>query len=217
MSFGQIVVSLLSGFGNTLLLFAITLVFSLPLGFILCFGLRSTFKPLKYLLKGIIWVIRGTPLMLQLIIIFYMPGLWFGSPVFSDNRLFAASVAFVINYACYFAEIFRGGFESIPKGQYEACKVLGMTRTQTFFKVVLLQIIKNVVAPLGNEVVTLVKDTSLANIIMLEELILKAQNIEKTYGILEPLFIAGLFYLIFNSLVQFLLSKTEKKLAYYKV
>lgn len=215
MSLGQIILSLLSGFKNTLILFAVTLVFALPLGFLICFGSRSKIKPLKYLFRGIIWVIRGTPLMLQIIIIFYGPGLWFGMPF--KSRLLAACIAFVINYACYFSEIFRGGLESIGKGQYEACKVLGLTRTQTFFKVVLMQVIKNVVPPVGNEIITLVKDTSLANIIIVEELIFKANDIQKLYGIMTPLFVAGLFYLIFNGLVQFLLSRVEKKLSYYKL
>ncbi len=153
--------------------------------------------------------------MLQIVIIFYGPGLWFGMPF--KSRLLAACIAFVINYACYFSEIFRGGLESISKGQYEACKVLGLTKSQTFFKVVLMQVVKNIVPPLGNEIVTLVKDTSLSNIIMVEELIFSANEIQKVYGIMWPLFVAGLFYLIFNGLVQFLLAKAEKKLSYYKI
>ncbi len=215
MSFSEIALSLLSGFGNTLVLFAVTLVFALPLGFIICFGARSRFKPLKYFVKGVIWVIRGTPLMLQIIVIFYIPGLWFGTPF--QSRLLAACIAFILNYACYFAEIFRGGLDSVSKGQYEACKVLGLTRTQTFFRVILMQVVKNIVPPLGNEIITLVKDTSLANIIIVEELIFEANQIQKVYGILSPLFVAGLFYLIFNGLIQFLLSRAEKKLSYYKI
>lgn len=215
MNFGQVLISLSSGFVNTLIIFAVTLVCALPLGFIICFGSMSKFKPLRYLVKGIIWVIRGTPLMLQIIIIFYGPGLWFGVPF--KSRLFAGCIAFVINYACYFSEIFRGGIESVSKGQYEASKVLGLTRSQTFFKVVLLQVVKNIVPPMGNEIITLVKDTSLANIIIVEELIFKAQEVQKVYGIMWPLFTAGLFYLVFNGIVQLLLAKLEKKLSFYKL
>lgn len=215
MNFITVFNSLLSGFGNTLILFFITLVCSIPLGFIVCFGSMSRFKPLKFLTKGIVWVIRGTPLMLQIIIIFYGPGLWFGMPF--KSRLLAACIAFIINYACYFSEIFRGGLESISKGQYEACKVLGLTKSQTFFKVVLMQVVKNIVPPIGNEIVTLVKDTSLSNVIMVEELILTANEIQKVQGILWPLFVAGLFYLVFNGIVQFILAKVEKKLSYYKI
>lgn len=215
MTLAQTLSTLTSGFVNTLILFAVTLVCALPLGFILCFGSMSRFKPLKYLVRGIIWVIRGTPLMLQIIVIFYGPGLWFNAPF--KSRLLAACIAFVINYACYFSEIFRGGMESVGKGQYEASKVLGLTRSQTFFHIVLLQVIKNIVPPLGNEVITLVKDTSLANVIVVEELIFKAKQIQKVYGVMAPLFIAGLFYLIFNGIVQLLLSKIEKKLSYFKV
>ncbi len=214
MSFNQVLISLSSGFANTLIIFAVTLVCALPLGFIVCFGSMSKFKPLSYFVKGLIWIIRGTPLMLQIIIIFYGPGLWFGVPF--KSRLLAGCIAFVINYACYFAEIFRGGIESVSKGQYEASKVLGLTRSQTFFRVVLLQVIKNIVPPMGNEIITLVKDTSLANIIIVEELIFKAQEIQKVYGVMTPLFVAGLFYLIFNGLIQIILSKVEKKLSYYK-
>lgn len=223
--------SLLEGFGKTLEIFVLTLVFALPLGLIIAFGSMSKFMPIKALSKGLVWVIRGTPLMLQLIIIFYGPGLigaaaqemnssnpiiqWVATWECFD-RFTAVIVSFVINYACYFSEIYRGGIESIPKGQYEAGQVLGMTKTQVFFKVVLLQVIKRIIPPMSNEIITLVKDTSLARTISVYEVIWKGEAFIKTDGLLWPLLYTGLFYLIFNGLLTVLFSKLEKKLDYFK-
>lgn len=228
--FWTVTVSLLEGFGKTLELFALTLLFALPLGLILSFGSMSRFKPLKWLVKTLIWVIRGTPLMLQLIVIYYGPGLLASNAEMVENpnaliswvatwsvmdRFFAALVAFVINYACYFSEIYRGGIESISKGQYEAGQVLGMTRTQVFFKVVLLQVIKRIVPPMSNEIITLVKDTSLARIIAVYEIIWAGQAFIKSAGILWPLFYTGVFYLAFCGILTLLFGAAEKKLAYF--
>ncbi len=214
MSFARVNLSLLEGFGTTCLLFVLTLVMAIPLGLLITFGSMSKFKPLKYLFRGIVWVIRGTPLMLQVIIVFYGPGLLFDTPM--SSRLLAVVVAFVINYACYFSEIYRGGIESISKGQYEAGKVLGLSKGQIFFKIVLFQVIKRIIPPMSNEVITLVKDTSLARIIAVVELTRSAADIVNVYGIIWPLFYAGLFYLIFNGILSVLFSKLEKKLDYYK-
>jgi polar amino acid transport system permease protein len=227
----SVTLSLLEGFGKTLEIFLLTLVFALPLGLIIAFGSMSKFRPVKYLSKCLVWVIRGTPLMLQLIVIFYGPGLigsWAES-LNSDNSLIqwlatwecfdrttAVIVSFVINYACYFSEIYRGGIESIPKGQYEAGQVLGMTKTQTFFKVVLLQVIKRIIPPMSNEIITLVKDTSLARTISVYEIIWNGQAFIKSDGLLWPLFYTGLFYLIFNGLLTVIFGKLEKKLDYFK-
>ena len=167
--FTQVSMELLLGFWESLKVFGLTLLFSIPLGLVICFGSMSNWKPLRALTRGFVWIIRGSPMMLQLIIIFYGPGLMFGLPAMP--RFTATIVAFSINYACYFSEIYRGGIESIPVGQYEAGQVLGMTKSQIFFKVVLLQVIKRITAPMGNEVITLVKDTSLARVIGIYELI----------------------------------------------
>ena len=166
----SVIQSLFEGFGLNTALFAITLIFAIPLGLIITFGTMTKFKPVKWLMKTFVWIIRGTPLMLQLFVVFYVPGLVFGVPM--RNRFFAACIAFIINYAAYFSEIYRGGIESIPKGQYEAGQVLGMTKTQVFFKVVMFQVIKRIVPPMGNEIITLVKDTSLANVIGVIEIML---------------------------------------------
>ncbi len=214
MSFGDVLKQLAGGFGNTCLLFLITLVCALPLGLIISFGSMSKFKPLKAVTKAFVWVIRGTPLMLQVIIIFYIPGMYFGVPF--KSRLFAASIAFVLNYACYFSEIYRGGIEGIPIGQKEAGQVLGMSRSQIFVHVTLMQVIKRILAPMGNEVITLVKDTSLAKVIMVTEIIHAAENVQKVYGVMWPLFAAGAFYLVFNGLLSLLFAFAEKKLAYYR-
>lgn len=214
MSFTRVNLSLLEGFGITCLLFVLTLVMAIPLGLLITFGSMSKFKPLKYLSRAIVWVIRGTPLMLQVIIVFYGPGLLFNAPM--SSRLLAVVVAFVINYACYFSEIYRGGIESISKGQYEAGKVLGLSKGQIFFKIVLFQVIKRILPPMSNEVITLVKDTSLARVIAVVELTKSAGDIVNVYGIIWPLFYAGLFYLIFNGVLSVLFSKLEKKLDYYK-
>ena len=170
MTFQQITLDLLEGLGQNLQLFLLTLVFALPLGLIITFGSMSKFAPLKYLTKTFVWIIRGSPLMLQLFVVFYVPGLVFGIPM--KSRMLAATIAFVINYACYFSEIYRGGIESIPNGQYEAGQVLGLTKTQTFFRVVLMQVVKRIIAPMGNEFLTLVKDTSLARVIAVSEIIM---------------------------------------------
>ncbi|MBE7032977.1 MAG: amino acid ABC transporter permease [Ruminococcaceae bacterium] len=202
------------GFQSTLKLFALTLVLSLPLGLIICFGSMSRFKPLKWLVRTFVWIIRGTPLMLQLIIVFYGPGLL--GYVSMLDRFTAALLAFVINYACYFSEIYRGGIESISKGQYEAGQVLGLTKTQVFFKIVLLQVIKRIVAPMSNEIITLVKDTSLARVIAVQEIIHSANSFRTTEAILWPMFYAGAFYLVFCGILTLLFGYIEKKLSYFR-
>ena len=204
---------LLGGFWESLKVFVLTLVFSLPLGLVICFGSMSKFSPLRSLVRIFVWIIRGTPLMLQLIIIFYGPGLMFGLPAMP--RFTATIVAFAINYACYFSEIYRGGIESIPKGQYEAGQVLGMTRQQIFFKVVLLQVIKRILAPMSNEVITLVKDTSLSRIIGIYEIIWAGESFIKK-GLIWPLFYTGVFYLVFSGLLTIFFNKLEKKLDYFR-
>mgnify|MGYP003297132646 FL=1 len=211
--FLPVTLELLNGFWETLKVFILTLVFSIPLGLVICFGSMSRFAPLKLLSRGFVWIIRGTPLMLQLIIIFYGPGLLF--EVTGLPRFTATIVAFSINYACYFSEIYRGGIESIPQGQYEAGQVLGMTKAQIFFKVVLLQVVKRIVAPMSNEVITLVKDTSLARIIGIYEVIWAGESFIKK-GLIWPLFYTGAFYLIFSGILTVVLSKLEKKLSYFR-
>ena len=211
--FIPVTLQLLAGFWESIKVFAMTLLFSIPLGLVICFGSMSSFRPLQWLTRTFVWIIRGTPLMLQLIIIFYGPGLIFDLP--SMSRFHATIVAFAINYACYFSEIYRGGIESIPKGQYEAGQVLGMTRTQIFFRVVLLQVIKRIIAPMGNEVITLVKDTSLARIIGIYEVIWAGEQFIKK-GLIWPLFYTGAFFLIFSGILTILLNKLEKKLDYFK-
>ena len=211
--FSLVSMELLKGFWESLQVFGLTLLFSIPLGLVVCFGSMSSFKPLKALTRGFVWVIRGTPLMLQLIIIFYGPGLMFGLPAMP--RFTATIVAFSINYACYFSEIYRGGIESIPVGQYEAGQVLGMTKTQIFFRVVLLQVITRITAPMGNEVITLVKDTSLARVIGIYELIWAGEQFIKK-GLSWPLFYTGVFYLVFSGLLTILLGRLEKKLDYFR-
>ena len=211
--FSLVTTELLLGFWESLKVFGLTLLFSIPLGLVICFGSMSNFRPLKALTRGFVWIIRGTPLMLQLIIIFYGPGLMFGLPAMP--RFTATIVAFSINYACYFSEIYRGGIESIPVGQYEAGQVLGMTKSQIFFKVVLLQVIKRITAPMGNEVITLVKDTSLARVIGIYELIWAGEQFIKK-GLIWPLFYTGVFYLVFSGLLTLLLGYLEKKLDYFR-
>ena len=211
--FLPVTTALLAGFWESLKVFVLTLVFSIPLGLVVCFGSMSKFQPLKWLTRGFVWIIRGTPLMLQLIIIFYGPGLIFGLPAMP--RFTATIVAFAINYACYFSEIYRGGIESIPKGQYEAGQVLGMTKQQIFFKVVLLQVVKRIMAPMSNEVITLVKDTSLARVIGIYEIIWAGESFIKK-GLIWPLFYTGVFYLVFSGLLTILFSKLEKKLDYFR-
>lgn len=226
--FISVTLELLNGLTSSVFLFILTLLFSLPLGLIISFATMSKFKPLSLLSQGIVLVLRGTPLMLQIFVVFYIPGLafnfqwpslntgweWFDNTF--STRFIAALVAFSINYAAYFSEIFRGGILSVPKGQFEAGAVLGMSKREVFFKVILLQMIKRIVPPMGNEVITLVKDTSLANVIAVTELMFRAQQ-QLNKGLIWPIFYAGLFYLLFNTLVTYLLKFTERKLEYIKV
>lgn len=214
MTFTQVTIDLFNGFYENLFLFFVTLLGAIPLGLTITFGSMSRFKPVKWLAKTFIWVIRGTPLMLQLFVVLYVPGLVFGVPM--QSRMTAALVAFIINYAAYFSEIFRGGIESIPKGQYEAAQVLGMTKSQCFFRVILLQVVKRIVPPLSNEIITLVKDTSLARIIAVREIIMEAQVFIKK-GFIWPLFYSGAFYLIFCGLLTILFHRIEKGLDYFRV
>ena len=211
--FVPVTIELLMGFWKSIQVFALTLLFSIPLGLVICFGSMSGFKPLRWLTRTFVWIIRGTPLMLQLILMFYGPGLLFDLPAMP--RMTATILAFSINYACYFSEIYRGGIEAIPQGQYEAGQVLGMTKRQIFFKVVLLQVVKRIVAPMGNEVITLVKDTSLARIIGIYEVIWAGEQFIKK-GLIWPLFYTGAFFLIFSGLLTILLGKLEKKLDYFR-
>ena len=217
--FWTVTISLLEGFWGTGKLFALTLVFSLPLGLFICLGSMSRVTILRYPIKFLIWVIRGTPLLLQLLVIYYGPGIilgnnWWGSG--TGGRFLAALVAFVINYACYFSEIYRGGIQSIPVGQYEAGQVLGMTKGQIFRKVVLLQVIKRIVPPMSNEIITLVKDTSLARVIAVYEIIWNGQSFIKSAGIIWPLVYTGVFYLLFSGLLTILFDRVEKKLSYFR-
>lgn len=214
--FIKIITYLFYAFLTTLEIFGLTLVIALPLGLLVAFGEMSKFKPLRYLMKGIIWVIRGTPLMLQLYVVCYGPGLIGLTPIRAP--MLAVIIAFSINYACYFAEIYRGGIESISKSQTEAGLVLGMTKSQIFFKVILLQVIKRIIPPMGNEIITLVKDTSLANVLGVMEIILRATDITGTYAIdiIIPLLYAGVYYLIFVGILTVILHYVEKKLSYFK-
>ena len=212
--FWPVTLCLLGGFGETLKIFALTLLFAIPLGLIVCFGSMSRFSPLRYLVKGVVWIIRGTPLMLQLIVVFYGPGLIFGLPAMS--RFTAVILAFSINYACYFSEIYRGGIESIPIGQYEAGQVLGMTKNQIFFWIVLMQVVKRIIPSMGNEIITLVKDTSLARVIAVYEIMWMGQAYIKSDGLIWPMFYTGAFYLIFSGLLTVLFQRIEKKLDYYR-
>lgn len=213
MGFWEITLSLLNGLKMTCLIFALTLVLALPLGLVIAFGSMSRFKPLAYVTKVFVWIIRGVPLMLQIFVVFYVPGILFN--VSGLSRFTSVIIAFVINYACYFSEIYRGGIESISKGQYEAGEVLGMTRSQIFFKVVLLQVVKRILAPMSNEVITLVKDTALARVIMIVE-ILKAAEFFTSYGLIWPMFYTAVFYLIFVGLLTLIFGYFEKKLSYFK-
>ncbi len=218
--FGEILLYLSQGFLVTLKLFIITLVGAIPLGMLICIGAVSKFKPLKYVIKFIVWVVRGTPLMLQLLIIYYGPGLILGSNWWGtgeSGRFIATIVAFIVNYACYFSEIYRGGIQSVPVGQREAGEVLGMTKSQIFFNITLMQLIKRIVPPMSNEVITLVKDTSLSRIIALQELIWAGQSYMKSDGLIWPLFFTGVYYLVFSGILTVLLSKLEKKLEYFRV
>ncbi len=215
--------SLNIGFLQTLKLFAVTLLGAVPLGLVIAFGSMSRFRPLSFFTKIVVWIIRGTPLMIQLLIIYYFPGLVLGKPIWGGGetgRFLAASVSFIFNYACYFSEIYRGGIQSVPVGQEEAGLVLGMTRSQIFFKVTLLQMIKRIVPPMSNEIITLVKDTSLARIIALQEIIWAGQAFMKgsqgISGAIWPMFFTAVYYLIFSGILTVLLGWLEKKLDYFR-
>lgn len=221
--FPIVVRSLNVGFLQTLKLFFATLIGAVPLGLIITFGSMSRFKPLSILTKLIVWVVRGTPLMIQLLIFYYFPGLVLGKPIWGSGeagRFLAAAVAFIFNYACYFSEIYRGGIQSVPVGQEEAGLVLGMTKSQIFFRVKLLQMIKRIIPPMSNEIITLVKDTSLARIIALQEIIWAGQAFLKgsqgISGAIWPLFFTGVYYLIFSGILTVLLGQLEKKLDYFR-
>ncbi len=211
--FAEVSISLLEGLWENVRLFLSTLLFALPLGLVITFGSMSKFRPVKYLTRMFVWIIRGTPLMLQLFVVFYVPGLVFNIPM--QDRMTAALIAFVINYSAYFSEIYRGGIESIPKGQYEACQVLGMTKTQTFFKVVLMQVVKRVVPPMSNEIITLVKDTSLARVIAVSEILMAAERFSRK-GVIWPLFYTAVYFLVFCGGLTLIFGYVEKKLDYYK-
>ena len=213
-TFGDVTLRLLGGFGYTCAIFAITLVCALPLGMVFCMLSRCRLKPVRAVMRVFVWIIRCTPLMLQIFVVFFVPGLVFN--VSGMDRFLAVCIAFVINYAVYFSEIYRGGIEAIPAGQYEACRVLGLTRSQTFFRVVLPQVVKRIMPPMSNEVMTLVKDTSLANVISIGELILTAKEIVNMNGIIYPLFYTAVFYLAMCGILTLLFRFAEKKLDYYK-
>ncbi len=211
-----------SGFLQTLKLFFVTLIGAIPLGLLISFGSMSRFKPLSLLIKFIVWIVRGSPLMIQLLIVYYFPGLVLHTPVWGSGetgRFIAASVAFIINYACYFSEIYRGGILGVPIGQEEAGKVLGLSKNQIFFKITLLQMIKRIVPPIANEIITLVKDTSLARIIALQEVIWAGQAFLKgsqgISGQIWPLFFTAIYYLVFSGVLTALFSRLEKKLSYF--
>ena len=239
--FVTVTLSLIKGLGTAVELFALTLLFALPLGLVIAFGSMSKWTPFRFLAfrqekmgrfmtwltyqrpisnltNIVVWIIRGTPLMLQLIIIFYGPGMWFDNNIwaFGSGRMAACVLAFVINYACYFSVIFRGGIEGVPQGQKEAGEVLGMTKRQIFFKVTLLQVVKRIVPPMSNEIITLVKDTSLARIIAIVELIKAGESYMKSDGITWPLFYTAVFYLVFVGLLSILFNRIEKKLSYFR-
>lgn len=213
MSFWVITQDLFDNFAQNGLIFLLTLLGAVPLGLLITFGSMSRFAPIKYVTKTFVWIIRGTPLVLQLFVVMYVPGLVFNTPM--SSRLTAVLIAFIINYAAYFSEIYRGGIESIPKGQYEAGQVLGMTKRQIFTRVVLFQVIKRIVPPMGNEIITLVKDTSLARVIAYSEIIMAAERYTSK-GLIWPLFYTGVFFLAFVGILTLLFGYLEKKLDYYK-
>ena len=221
--FPIVLASLNEGFLQTLKLFFVTLIGAIPLGLIISLGSMSKFKPLSGLTKTIVWIVRGSPLMIQLLIIYYFPGMVFDAQIWGsgeNGRFVAAGVAFIVNYACYFSEIYRGGIQGIPKGQQEAGQVLGLSKSQIFFKVTLLQMIKRIVPPMGNEIITLVKDTSLARIIALQEVIWAGQAFlkgsEGIAGQIWPLFFTAVYYLAFSGILTLLFGYIEKKLSYFK-
>ena len=230
MSFWEVTLFLLDGFWISLLIFAVTLLCGAPLGLPIAFCSMSRFKAVKSISKIFVWIIRGVPLMLQIFIIYYVPGLLFGKPIFSQmdrffflnygindaGRIIAVLIAFTINYACYFSEIYRGGIESISKGQYEAGYVLGLTRKQIFRNIILKQVIQRIVPPMSNEIITLIKDTALANCIIVCEIIKQAKELAATKALVWPLFYTGVFYLIFVGILTILLGRLEKKLSYFR-
>ena len=230
MSFWEVTLFLLDGFWISLLIFAVTLLCGAPLGLPIAFCSMSRLKPVKAISKVIVWIVRGVPLMLQIFIIYYVPGLLFNKPIFSQmdrfffmnygindaGRIIAVLIAFSLNYACYFSEIYRGGIESIPQGQYEAGYVLGLTKKQIFRKIILKQVIKHIVPPMSNEIITLIKDTALANCIIVAEIILKAKELAATKALIWPLFYTGAFYLLFVGILTIVLGKLEKKLGYFR-
>ena len=212
--FWEVTLALLNGFGTTCSIFALTLVLALPLGLAISFGTMSKFRPIKAVFKTFVWIIRGVPLMLQLFVVFYVPGFVFGTPIAS--RFAATIIAFVINYACYFSEIYRSGIEAIPVGQTEAGQVLGMTKLQIFRKVIFMQVVKRIIPPMGNEIITLVKDTALARVIAVIEIIKVAEEFTSR-ALIWPLFYSAVFYLAFVGALTLLFGFFEKKLSYYKV
>ena len=230
MSFWEVTLFLLDGFWISLLIFAVTLLCGAPLGLPIAFCSMSRLKPVKVISKVIVWIVRGVPLMLQIFIIYYVPGLLFGKPIFSQmdrfffinygiqdaGRIIAVLIAFSLNYACYFSEIYRGGIESIPQGQYEAGYVLGLTKQQIFRKIILKQVIKHIVPPMSNEIITLIKDTALANCIIVCEIIKQAKELAATKALVWPLFYTGVFYLIFVGILTIVLGHIEKKLSYFR-
>jgi polar amino acid transport system permease protein len=230
MSFLEVTLFLLDGFKISLLIFAVTLLCGAPLGLPIAFCSMSRFKPVQAVSKVFVWIIRGIPLMLQIFIIYYIPGLLFQTPIFAQidrymastfnildaGRITAVLIAFIINYACYFSEIYRGGIESISKGQYEAGYVLGLTKSQIFKKIILKQVIKRIVPPMSNEIITLIKDTALANCIVVCEIIKQAKELAATKALIWPLFYTGVFYLLFVGILTIVLGKVEKKLSYFK-
>ena len=218
--FQTVINALNLGFLKSLEVFALTLLGAIPLGLLISLGVISRSYILKGFLKILVWVIRGTPLMLQLLIIYYGPGILFNNNIWgsgSEGRFTAAMIAFILNYACYFSEIFRGGIEGVPVGQKEAAQVLGLTGSQTFFKVTLLQVVKRIIPPMGNEIITLVKDTSLVRVIAVYELMWEGQAFIKSSGIIWPLFFTGVYYLLFNGLLTLFFGWIEKKMDYFRV
>jgi len=218
-----VIQSLNVGFLQTLKLFFVTLIGAIPFGLVIAFGSMSRFRPLSYFTKVVVWIVRGTHLMIQLLIIYYFPGLVLHNPIWGGGetgRFLAASVSFIFNYACYFSEIYRGGIQSVPRGQEEAGLVLGMTKSQIFFKITLLQMVKRIVPPMSNEIITLVKDTSLARIIALQEIIWAGQAFMKgsqgISGAIWPMFFTAVYYLIFSGILTMLLGRLEKRLDYFR-
>lgn len=217
--FQEVILELTVGFVKTLELFVLTLIGAIPLGLVIAFGSMSKIKPIKFITRVFVWVMRGTPLMLQLIIVYYGPGLIFDQNIWgmgNSGRFIAVLVAFIINYAAYFSEIYRGGIESISEGQYEAGQVLGLTKRQIFTNIILLQVIKRIIPPMSNEIINLVKDTSLARVIAVYEIIWMGQAFIKSAGIIWPLFVTGIYYLAFTGVLTILLGKLEARFEYFK-